>query len=239
MMKLLVSPKDKEEALEAIGGGADIIDVKNPAEGSLGANFPWVISGSRDLLPEGAELSATVGDFPNLPGTASLAVLGVASLGVNYVKIGLYGVSSIDDSVKLASSAVRAVKDTYPETKVVIAGYADYKRINSVSAESIPSIAGESHADIAMLDTAVKDGTNLFSFMNISELEKFVHNAHDFNIMAAFGGSLAKEHILPLFNMGLDIVGIRGAVCQNSDRINGKIKTELVRDLKNLIENYS
>ncbi|GAG10930.1 unnamed protein product, partial [marine sediment metagenome] len=31
-MKLLISPIDRDEALEAIKGGADIIDVKNPAE---------------------------------------------------------------------------------------------------------------------------------------------------------------------------------------------------------------
>lgn len=39
-MKLLVSPINKEEAIAAYKGGADIIDVKNPKEGSLGANFP-------------------------------------------------------------------------------------------------------------------------------------------------------------------------------------------------------
>jgi uncharacterized protein (UPF0264 family) len=43
---LLISPINTQEAREAINGGADIIDVKNPKEGSLGANFPWVkISG--------------------------------------------------------------------------------------------------------------------------------------------------------------------------------------------------
>ena len=38
-MKVLISPKDEFEATEAVNGGADIIDVKNPIEGSLGANF--------------------------------------------------------------------------------------------------------------------------------------------------------------------------------------------------------
>ncbi|MCJ7722212.1 hypothetical protein MUO98_07410, partial [Candidatus Bathyarchaeota archaeon] len=41
-MKLLVSVVDKTEALESIRGGANILDVKNPKEGSLGANFPRV-----------------------------------------------------------------------------------------------------------------------------------------------------------------------------------------------------
>ena len=42
-MLLLISPINTKEAFEAIEGGADIVDVKNPSEGSLGANFPWVI----------------------------------------------------------------------------------------------------------------------------------------------------------------------------------------------------
>ncbi|MFX0101094.1 MAG: (5-formylfuran-3-yl)methyl phosphate synthase, partial [Candidatus Hodarchaeota archaeon] len=43
-MLVLVSPNTLEGAKQAILGGADIIDCKNPAEGSLGANFPWIIS---------------------------------------------------------------------------------------------------------------------------------------------------------------------------------------------------
>ena len=35
-MLLLISPINHEEALESIKGGADIVDVKNPKEGSLG-----------------------------------------------------------------------------------------------------------------------------------------------------------------------------------------------------------
>ena len=38
-MLLLISPINREEALESIEGGSDIVDVKNPKEGSLGANF--------------------------------------------------------------------------------------------------------------------------------------------------------------------------------------------------------
>jgi len=236
-MKLLISPLDRDEALEAVKGGAGIIDVKNPAEGSLGANFPWIISEIKGLLPNGVELSATIGDFPNLPGTASLAALGVASLGVNYIKIGLYGVNSPQDAIKLASSTVRAVKESYSNTKVVIAGYADYDRIDSIPSHLIPSIAEKSEADIAMLDTAVKDGTNLFSFLNMEQLEEFTGNSHNSGIKVALGGSLTQKHIQPLSEIGVDIIGIRGAACQNSDRIGGRIKAELVKELRVCIKN--
>ena len=40
---------NEKEALEAIAGGADIIDVKNPQEGALGANYPWVIKKIKEV----------------------------------------------------------------------------------------------------------------------------------------------------------------------------------------------
>ena len=44
-----------KEALRCKEGGADIIDVKNPREGSLGANFPRVIRSIRKSI--GSDIS--------------------------------------------------------------------------------------------------------------------------------------------------------------------------------------
>ena len=46
--KLLVSPKTIEEAKIVINANVDFIDCKNPEEGSLGANFPWIIKEMKD-----------------------------------------------------------------------------------------------------------------------------------------------------------------------------------------------
>ena len=83
-MRLLVSPRDIEEAKRSCA--ADIIDVKRPAEGSLGANFPWIIRAVREL--SGKPVSAAIGDFDFRPGGASLAAYGAAHAGADYVKIG-------------------------------------------------------------------------------------------------------------------------------------------------------
>ena len=42
-MKLMISVVNKQEALIAQEAHADLIDIKNPAEGSLGAQNPMVI----------------------------------------------------------------------------------------------------------------------------------------------------------------------------------------------------
>ena len=122
-MQLLVSVVNRFEAQEAVKGGADIIDVKNPLEGALGAQPPEKIREIFEVLPPHYELSACIGDLPNLPGTASLAALGAAVSGADYVKAGLFGVSTVDDAVALMTPVVRAVQGYDSRKKVVAAGY--------------------------------------------------------------------------------------------------------------------
>ena len=78
-MLLLISPINHEEALESIKGGADIVDVKNPKEGSLGANFPWVIKEIRELTPEDKLVIATGADNfkPPMEGINATGVFGM------------------------------------------------------------------------------------------------------------------------------------------------------------------
>ncbi len=67
-IRLLVSPKSLEEAKVVIQQkDVDYIDCKNPVEGSLGANFPWIIKKMKNLIPQNSSqlFSATIGDFPN------------------------------------------------------------------------------------------------------------------------------------------------------------------------------
>jgi (5-formylfuran-3-yl)methyl phosphate synthase len=234
-LKLLVSSSDEKEALEAIAGGVDIIDVKNPKEGALGASFPWTIKRIREIAPEGVEVSCTIGDLPNLPGSVSLAVLGAAATGVNYVKVGLGGVKTREDAVFLLRNAVRAAKDYDSSIKVAATAYADAARVGSVNPLLIPEIAAEANADVAMVDTAVKDGNNLFTFMMNNQLRQLVREAHDRGLLAALAGSLRKEQIPRVRELEADIIGLRGAACTNSDRVNGRITREAVRELAGIV----
>src|SRR4030066_2395842 len=156
-MKVLISIVDEEKAVEALAGGAHIIDVKNPKEGALGANFPWVIKRIRQITPKDTEVSCTLGEVPNLPGSMSLAALGAATTGVDYIKAGLYGLKTPKEAVYLMQNVTKAVKDYNPSIKVVATGYADAGRIGAVSPLLIPEITHKAQADIAMIDTAIKD----------------------------------------------------------------------------------
>ena len=234
-MKLLISPVDEKEAVEVIAGGADIIDVKNPKEGALGANFPWVIKRIREITPKNVEVSCTLGDVPNLPGAISLAALGAATTGVDYVKAGLYGLKTKEDAVYLMKNVSRAVRDCNSSIKVVATGYADAGRIGSVNPMLIPDIAQKAEADVAMIDTAVKDGRNLFTFLSINRLKSFVNAAHDQGLKAALAGSLRKDDLPTAYALGADVVGLRGAACTHGDRVDGRITRETVRELVEVV----
>lgn len=237
-MLLLVSPINTDEALEAIKGGADIIDVKNPKEGSLGANFPWVIKSIRELTPENMHVSATLGDVPYKPGTVSLAAAGAVVSGANYIKVGLYGTKNYDEALNVMKNVVRTVNDLNPDALVVAAGYADADRVGAVDPSIIPKVANDSGADLAMVDTAIKDGKTLFDFMNEDSISKFTAETHEYGIKNALAGSIKSEQLETLHNLGCDVVGVRGAACLGGDRNTGHIDRNAVIKLKNIIENF-
>lgn len=237
-MLLLISPINAEEALESIEGGADIVDVKNPKEGSLGANFPWVIKNIREITPEGMHVSATLGDVPYKPGTVSLAAAGAVVSGADYIKVGLYGTKNYDEALEVMENVVKSVKEFDDNALIVASGYADAHRVGAVDPMEIPRVAADAGADLAMVDTAVKDGKTLFDFMDVDKLQKFNDTIHDYGLKSALAGSIKKDQLKLLHDIGCDVVGIRGAACTGGDRNNGSIHRTAVKELKDMIENF-
>ncbi len=228
-MKLLVSPINIEEARIAILGGADIVDVKNPKEGSLGANFPWMIDAVKKIagfIP----VSATIGDLDYRPGTASLAALGAAVAGAEYIKVGLYDIQTGEQAIHMLINIVRSVKDFDKNKKVVASCYSDFTRINSISPLELPKIGAISGVDVVMIDTGIKDGRSTFEFMTNEELLQFVSSAKRYGLKTAIAGTIKFEDIPALCRISSDIIGVRGCVC-GGDR-NSTIKMELVKKMK-------
>lgn len=235
-MKLLISVTDEQEASEAITGGADIIDVKNPKEGALGASFPWIIRQIKEITPGNVEVSCALGDLPNLPGSVSLAALGGAMTGVNYIKVGIGAAKTKEDAVFLLQSATKAVQDYCSTVKVVAAGYADAGRVGAINPSLIPEIADKANVDVAMIDTAVKDGSSLFTYLNNEQIQTIVADSHNRGLLVALAGSLKKEQIFNVSMLKADIIGVRSAACTNGDRVNGRITEESVRELAGIMK---
>ncbi len=247
-LKCLVSARDFDEVHQIIQGRADIIDLKNPDEGSLGAGDPLLIFETCQLVKgtPNIEVSAAIGDVPHLPGTISLAAIGTAMLGADYVKVGLYGPKTIIEANHLMTYVVNSIENLGLQSKIVCAGYADAERVGAVNPMEIPEIAQVAGADVAMLDTAVKDGKRLFHFLSFEELQEFKNCAHDYGLQVALAGNLDLTDISVLWQIEPDIIGVRSVVCEKGDRRKGRVTKTLVekfvrtvRDLNPTIKRFT
>jgi (5-formylfuran-3-yl)methyl phosphate synthase len=213
-MKLLVSVVDAAEARLAVAGGVDVVDVKNPAEGSLGAPGPSVIAAVRREVPAELPVSVALGDLPALPGTAALAAAGAAGSGAAYVKIGLWGTSTVDEAVAVLRAARAG------GVPVIAGAYADAERVESrpLGPGSLVAAARRAGVTGCLLDTAVKDGRGLFEWLDPDALAALVAEAHDAGLEIALAGALRAEDLPAIRDTGADIAGVRSAACRDGRR---------------------
>ncbi|MFA7197772.1 MAG: (5-formylfuran-3-yl)methyl phosphate synthase [Methanoculleus sp.] len=221
-MQLLVSPSSIEEARSSLS--ADIIDVKKPSEGSLGANFPWVIREIKNLADK-KPVSAAIGDNEYKPGTAALSAYGAAHAGADFIKVGLM-FDGTDHARDVVEAVTTAVKREFPEKIVVIAAYADFERMGTISPFAIAPLVADAGADVAMIDTGIKDGKSLFEFMDEERLRQFTEQNRELGLQTALAGSLKFEDLDALKRIDPEIIGVRGMVC-GGDR-STTIRAELV-----------
>jgi uncharacterized protein (UPF0264 family) len=216
-MKLLVSVVDEAEARLAVAGRVDVVDVKNPAEGSLGAPVPAVVARVRAVLPAELPLSVAIGDLPALPGTAALAALGAARSGAAYVKVGLWGASTVEEAVAVLRAARDAVDG---EAAVVAVTYADAARVPSrpLPVRDLVTAAREAGLRGCLVDTSVKDGRGLLRWLDGDALAGLVAEAHDAGLEIALAGELRAEDLPAIRATGADVAGVRSAACAGGRR---------------------
>lgn len=235
MIKLLVSPTDEIDAIDAVNGGADIIDVKNPAEGSLGAPLPSLIRKVREAVPKDISISVALGDVPTLPGTIAQAALGAAIAGADYVKIGLMGPKTVNDAISIVNAVVETLEEFNPNVITVAALYADYARTGTLNPRELPGIVEAARAGFAMIDTAIKDDRHILEFMKQSDVIEFLQVCREKKIKTALAGSLSKEVFEKVVKLEPDVVGVRKAALQEPDRISSRIDIDAVKKLKSII----
>ncbi len=230
-MRLLVSVVDAAEARTAAAGGADIVDVKDPAEGSLGAPLPATVTAVRARVPAEVPVSVALGDLPHLPGTAALAAAGAAAAGARYVKAGLRGSGTPGQATALLRAVREALAD-HPGTLVVGCAYADAARITGTPLPPLALPAAAAAAGIAgcLLDTAVKDGRGLFEHTGEEVLAAFVAEAHAAGLEVALAGALRAADLPRVAALGADVAGVRSAACRDGVRT-GALDAERVAEL--------
>jgi uncharacterized protein (UPF0264 family) len=208
----LASVRDVGEALLAARLGADIIDLKEPRQGALGAvpeeEQRAILAALGRTRPK---VSATVGDLPFEPDVLVPAIHRTADVGVDLVKFGVFaageaaltGLAELDRQLRLAPSArplvVLFLADRLADGDQAVA--------LARAALRVCGVAG------VMLDTADKGSGSLADVMKIADLRRFVAAAHAAGGFAGLAGSLALRHVGDLAATDADVLGFRGALC--------------------------
>jgi (5-formylfuran-3-yl)methyl phosphate synthase len=207
-MRLLVSVRSVDEALQAAAGGADFIDLKEPSAGALGglpvATIRAIVAALRTNAP-GLPVSATIGDLPMDDVQAIQArAAEVGECGVDYVKVGI--VPGLHAPAVLTGLATLA----YPVVPVFIADQGlDEALIGTACAMHFPAL---------MADTADKQVGSLFDVVRLPDLRRFVERVRASGALVGLAGALRLPHLAALQVLSPDFAGFRSAVCDGDRR---------------------
>ena len=232
-MLLMVSVQNLNEAIEALHGGADIVDVKNLQEALVGSAHPLTVKAVRDSIPMDRHASVTLGVVPNQAGTVAMAVYAAGILDATSVKVGFMN-TEYNEAVEVLLECKQALEGF--DTKLIGSLFADNPLYDGLDANHMVDLAEESQCDGWLIDTLTKDGRNLFDFVREEELRDMVFEGKEAGMSTALSGHLRISDLDELARINPDIVGVRGAACQKSDDRTSSVHWEPVSEFKRQLE---
>ncbi|MGH6819292.1 MAG: (5-formylfuran-3-yl)methyl phosphate synthase [Methylocella sp.] len=222
MTLMLASVTNPAEAEAVWVGGADIIDLKDPAKGALGALDANVAAGIVRSVGKRKPVSAAAGASLGAPAAAIDAVAAMAATGVDYVKVGF----SAD---KAGADCVRALGPHASNTKLVGVLFADC----APDLDMLALMANNGFTG-AMLDTAKKGAGRLLDHMDVAALDRFIDRCRENGLTSGLAGSLEPPDVPRLLPLQPNYLGFRGSLCQGRAR-EAAIDAASVRMIRDLI----
>ena len=217
--KMLASVVSLDEAKLVIEAGADIVDLKNPIEGALGALPLSIVQSIVDGLGHQTIISATIGDQPMNPELLVSKTREMLATGADIVKIGFFGNQH-------HQACLQALKDLAGrQAKLVAVMFADSKP----NLNLLDDIAQSGFYGV-MLDTAHKNGKDLLDYFDLDELSLFVSRAKELGLCVGLAGALKHSQVRALLSIQPSYLGFRSALCDARARTSN-INTAQVRSL--------
>jgi (5-formylfuran-3-yl)methyl phosphate synthase len=237
MTRLLVSVRDAIEARIALDAGADLIDLKEPARGPLGAVDAAVAADCLRIVDGRVRVSLALGELLDFDATKGSST----PRGAAFVKLGLAGCAECADwpgrwvaaRARFAAGA-DAVAVVYADWRAAAAPTPE-EVLDQVSAtERTGGLGLDCRACRAVLvDTFDKAGGGLLEQWTLDELSRFARRVRQTGMLLVLAGSLDHKSIEKLLPLDPDYVGVRGAACVGG-RV-GQLDGDRVRRLRNLV----
>jgi len=229
---LLVSVRCPEEAQLALGYAIDVLDLKEPRAGALGAVSEAIVEKVVQLveqvnLEQPPKLSLAMGElvdwdferWPTLLDRYQSYPIG----GFRFLKIGLAGAQQLSDWQADWSKLFAGLPES---TQPVVVAYLD--RLPEVlesfgasndSGDRCPSIEqliefaqSQPRVSTILLDTWGKQG-DLFASVSDRRLREIIAAANRAGLAVAVAGSVKIDSLQRVSQAGASMVGVRGAVC--------------------------
>lgn len=217
MTGMLASVKNLAEAQLVLQANVDIIDLKQPEFGALGALPVELVSEIVAEINGRCLVSATVGDLPMEAEIIFNAVSNMAKTGVDFVKIGFFPAQNwLEIMQKLAGIAenMRLIAVLFADETTDFSMMTEFKKAN---------FSG------VMLDTMNKKNGSLVEVMTAEKITEFTELAKKHALIFGLAGSLREQNIKQLLPLNADYLGFRGALCVENNRVNTLDMKALVR----------
>ena len=242
--QLLVSVRDVTEAKAAASGGCNILDIKEPNNGSLGMADMQTISAivgwvnDRPQLPDQANLpvSAALGEVTDYAGSDQSAnVFLTLPVGLSFCKLGLSGLLHDANWVQHWLDVRHRFEAVQPAQPGWIAvAYADWEPAKSPAPVEVIQAAIATECVGLLIDTYCKDGRGLLDHLQINELSAIAKTARDNNLLFAVAGSLHADILVQLVDINPHVIAIRSAACVGGDR-KSAVHAEAVQNFKHSV----
>jgi dihydroneopterin aldolase len=206
MTAFLASVRSLVEAETALAAGADIIDLKEPNKGAMGAVEAGTAAAIRTMVDGRVELSATAGDPGQGLTALNRAVEALAAAGIDTIKVPVPAQAPADFARLIAAKTQQGIN--------IVAVLICDERILLDRIEALI----ECGASGLMLDTLDKAGPSLVARHDLAVIREFVERVHAYSRLAGLAGGLDVSDITGLLSLGPDLLGFRGALCEK-DRV--------------------
>lgn len=211
---LLVSVRSAAEALTAIAAGADIIDVKEPNRGALGAADTATIADIMRAVDGRAIVTAAMGELADFAAGADTAISLRLPAGVSLFKIGLAGCDKLSNWRSTWREAIASLQRTTSNLALPVAVvYADWQAAGSPPPDELLAAALELGCPALLVDTWGKASGNVFNHWRIAELHAFMNRVRESQLAFVLAGSLSGESFAQAVELAPDLVAVRGAAC--------------------------
>lgn len=214
--RLLVSVQNAAEAHAAMSGGAEILDVKDPRQGSLGRptlkSLRQICDARRDIPGDSSPLSVAMGELRD---GCSLQELAELLPSFTWVKVGLSHSEQTSWQVAWQDLQSEVHRLCSPQTapKLIPVVYADWSSCRAPSPESVLEMALASDAPGVLFDTFTKDGRTLLDHVSFVALEEWIAELHRRGRFVALAGRIHESHLPDVVRLHPDIIAVRSAVC--------------------------